>query len=63
MSHLSVISLRVIFVVGESEVWHMLDVIRCDNQNRFEQINIYARLILEQIGAIAMLGVSTLQVE
>ena len=36
MSHLLVISLQVIFVVGELEVWHVLEVIRCDNQNRFE---------------------------
>ena len=36
MSHLLVINLRVIFVIEELEDWHVLEVIRCDNQNRFE---------------------------
>ena len=36
MSHLLVTILGVIFVIKELEVWHVLEVIRCDNQNRFE---------------------------
>ena len=36
MSHLLVIILRVTFVIEELEVWHVLEIIRFDNQNRFE---------------------------
>ena len=45
MSHLLVIGLRVIFVVGESEVWHVLEVIRCDNQNLLD----HSLVILPQV--------------